>query len=147
MLASYAKAIPPEAVDPEDGAECPLSELDLVAYFRASGTYRLNGGAKPIEPEIFGYAVARAFPARPHGPSKTEVSLREAATEPGGPGRAFVLNEEGIFDLALRFEDSVTSGLSVAGLAGERLIRVPSLPAVEWLGRYYKRIGTRTHAA
>lgn len=147
LLASYGRAVPPEAADPEDAAECPLGELDLLTYFRASGTYRINTEAKPIDPEIFGYAVARAFPARPHGQSKTEITLREAATETGGPGRAFVLNEEGIFDLAVRYEGSASSGLSLAGLAGERLIRLPSVPAVEWLDRYYKRVGARTNAA
>lgn len=147
MLATYARAVPPEPVDPEDAAECPLSELELLTYFRASGTYRVNTEAKPIPPEVFAYAVARAFPSRPHGPSKMEISLREAATEAGGPGRAFVLNEEGIFDMAVRFEGIASSSISLAGLAGERLVRLPSVPAVEWLDRYYERVGARTNAA
>ncbi len=141
LLASYAQPIPAERVDPEDASECPFRELGLLQHFRTSGTYRCNQGQKDIPAELFGFAIARALPRTATTADRTDVTLREAALEGNGPGKVFLLGEEGIFDLVTRFDNEPNSLVRVAGLAGERLVQLRSYSYLEWLAAYYERVG------
>ena len=141
LLRSYAVSVPRRMGDPEDVMECPLSELGLLMHSRQTGFYHLNQGLKPIPFELFGYALAMGREALPGQRIRTSAepldrSLTEIAHGPGAPGRVFALTSEALYDLIAGYE---TLGLvRMAGLAGERIVRVPARPAKEWLARYYE---------
>ena len=40
LLLSYARTIPAQTVDPEDGADSPFRELGLLSHFKSSGSIR-----------------------------------------------------------------------------------------------------------
>jgi len=139
LLASYSRKIPPTNEDPEESRDCPFMELGLLSYFRTSGYYELNVGAKSVPPEIVGYALAKAFPDARAGDGRLDVTIHEASQVPGGPGRAFALPTEALFETVLRAEE--TRGepeIEITGLAGERVIRVARRTPEEWLSRYYE---------
>jgi hypothetical protein len=149
LIASYATPIPAESVDPEDADDCPLRELRLMTYSRSTGACSLNTALKPVPPELLGYAVARAPFLSSGGQGSCDVTLREAASRDGGPGKAFVMGADALFELALRAEhDLGRSSLVVAGLGAERTIRIERREkASSWLEAYYDRILERRHAA
>ncbi len=144
LLHSYARTIPPEHADPEEARECPFTELGLLSYFRTTGHYQLHQGVKEIPSQVFGYALAKAF-ADSHGDNgRLDITIHEAARQPGGPGRAFVLTSEALFEVALRLESEAPTGdLLIAGLASERVIRLRKKQPLAWLQEYYANIDQR----
>ena len=138
MLASYGRVIPVEHDDPEEARECPFVELGLMNHFRMSGYYQLHQGAKDVPPHLFGYALAQAFPDLTEGEGTVDIPLLQAARQPGGPGRAFVLTGESLFDLTSQVEATLGSReIQIAGLAGSRMIRVTKKKSLDWLRNYY----------
>jgi len=149
LLQSYARAIPAERIDPEEAFHCPLAELSLVSHFRASGYYQMNHGVKNMPGELLGYALSRAFSDARDGRGKTDITIEAATRTAGGPGRAFLLTNEAMFDQALLAEGEIgTDTIEISGLAGERVIRVRSQRPLAWLEAYYTREEQRSrHAA
>ena len=88
LIASYATVIPAESSDPEDADDCPFRELRLMTYSRSTGACSLNTGVKPVPPELLGYAIAKAHVSGERWPRTCDVTLREAASRDGGPGRS-----------------------------------------------------------
>ena len=98
----------------EDGLDCPLRELGLIAS-AFDHHFRFAVGPKPsLPPAIFAYALARFWNWKaPHG---TTISAREIAGAPGSPGVVFKLDEDSTLAYldalaaatqgALRFEDT-----------------------------------------
>jgi hypothetical protein len=77
-----------------------------------------------------------------------EVTLREAVSKEGGPGKAFVMGPDALFELALRAEELLNGReLKVSGLGAERTIRVVHQPPSEWLNAYYNRVVESRRAA
>jgi hypothetical protein len=144
LLASYSRDNPPSSSDAEEGQECPLQELDLLVHFKGTGMYQRNRNPKNVPFELFGYACALAFPS---AASWTEVLLSEATSERGGPGRVFQLDEEGVFDLGLRYEAAAKQELRIVGHAGERALRIRTLKAIDWIRAYYERLRAGEDAA
>jgi len=148
LLASYARPYPPEPSDPEDAQECPFRELGLLRHFLESGTYQSSSGqVKEIPPQIFAHVLANT--ARQDAPDDAEfleVSLQTAAGAAGGPGRVFGLTAENLFGEAMQVETPLGRDFEIAGLAGERTLRVRNLPPLEWLARYYKPAEARDAA-
>jgi hypothetical protein len=139
LLASYARTIPPTNDDPEEGYDCPFRELRLLTYFRTSGYYQLHQGVKDVPAELLGYAIAKSFPDATRGSGAVDVTVHDAARQAGGPGRAFALTSEALFELASRAETSAAGrDIEISGLAGNRLIRVTRRPPIEWIERYYE---------
>lgn len=149
LLQSYARDIPIENKDPEDALECPFVELGLLSYFRTSRYYQVHQGEKEIPPHLLGYALSMAFEESRTGKDTFDISVREAATHEGGPGRAFVLTSESILSLALHAEETdPNKDIQVVGLAGDRRIRIRPMQPVDWLRNHYDRIQWRDqHAA
>ena len=150
LLQSYARVIPTENKDPEDALECPFVELGLLSNFRTSGYYQVHQGEKEIPTHLLGYALSRAFEEVGIGRQDTvDISVREAATRPGGPGRAFVLTSESLLSLALHAEETdPNKNIQVSGLAGDRRIRIRRMQPVDWLRNHYDMIQWRDqHAA
>lgn len=142
LLRSYAVSVPRRVGDPEDIMECPLSELGLMLHSRQTGFYHRNRGLKPIPFELFGYALAvgrggtRRRRPPPASSEPLDRSLTELAHEPGAPGRVFALTSEALYELTAGYE---AQGLvRLDGLAGERIVRVPSRSASDWLTSYYE---------
>lgn len=146
LLASYAKPIPAETDDPEEARDCPLRQLGLMSHFRASGYYHLHQGVKPIPPTVFGYCVAMAFTEARAGNATTDISLYDAARVPAGPGRAFSLNSESLFEVASRAEkESRRHDIQIVGHAGSRMIRVAQRPPIQWVQAYYAGVAQEVH--
>lgn len=141
LLQSYARVIPTENKDPEDALECPFVELGLLSYFRTSGYYQVHQGEKEIPTHLLGYAFSMAFEEVREGEDTVDISVREAATRSGGPGRAFVLTSESLLSLALHAEETdPNKDIQVIGLAGDRRIRIRRMQPVYWLRNHYHLI-------
>lgn len=149
LIASYATVIPAETSDPEDADDCAFRELGLMTYSRSTGACSLNTGLKPVPPELIGYSIARAPFMTGGGQGTCDVTLREAASRDGGPGKVFVMGADILFELVLKAENELgRSSLAVAGLGAERTIRiVQRMKACDWLESYYVRVLERRHAA
>ncbi len=149
LLASYARVIPASDEDPEEGNDCPLLELGLLSFFKTSGYYQTHQGRKEIPAEIFGYALAKVFRDAADGKGATDILLLDAARTAGGPGRAFLLTTEALFEVATQAEsNSSDGGIEIVGLAGSRAIRVGRRPPLDWLQLYYRNVERKDrHAA
>ena len=146
LLKSYSLNVPRQQADPEDATECPLSELGLLVHSRQTGFHHLNLDLKSIPFSLFGYAVAltEAF-AWKEGRAGIDLSLTELTYRPNAPGRTFVLTAEATYELVASYEAERL--LRLDGQAGERIVRLESLPPREWLIRYYASISERAEDA
>lgn len=149
LLASYARVIPSEDTDPEEGNECPFRELGLLSNFKTSGYFQSHLGRKEIPGELFGYALSKAFTDAAGGKGTTDIMLPDAARQPGGPGRVFQLTNESLFEVASQAEGSLPDGgIEIVGLAGSRAIRVARREPLEWMKPFYARVQQKDrHAA
>jgi hypothetical protein len=138
LLSSYSKKIPAETIDPEEALDCPFYELGLMNYFRNSGSYQLHQGPKGIPAHIFGYAISKALLTAGRG--FTENTITELTRLPGGPGRAFVLTSETLYETAVKAERDLMDNIQISGLAGERVIRVKKMEAHRWMKEYYSAV-------
>ena len=146
LLQSYARNIPTEDKDPEDALECPFVELGLLSYFRTSRYYQVHQGAKVIPTHLLGYALSMAFEEARTGQDTFDISVREAATHEGGPGKAFVMTSEPLLSFALHAEKA-DKDIQVVGLAGERRIRIRRMQPIDWLRNHYHMIQWRDQNA
>lgn len=149
LLSSYARPIPQDPTDPEEGTDCPLRDLGLMRHLRSSGVYEIDFDRRDLPPEIFAYSLARTFGGDlPEDASRLEITVSQAAGRRGGPGRAFCLTAEGVFEEAMRLEAAYPDALEIGGLAGERLLRLDSTAPIDWLTAYYRTVGAKAdHAA
>jgi hypothetical protein len=119
-----------------------------MTYSRATGTCALDTSAKDIPPELLGYSLAKCLGARGEANGKLDITLREASSHEGGPGKAFVMGPEALFELALKSEQTlIRSNLEVTGLGAERMIRIDSRQRHDWLSAYYDRVEDQRDAA
>src|SRR5262249_27583752 len=117
-----------------------LRELGLLSYFKHSGHYQTNRTHKEIAAELLCYALSTAF-VEHTGQSATDISLIDATYTNGGPGRVFMLGAESLFELAKEAEAQLTDGgIEIAGLAGNRALRISNRPPLEWLTQYYRKV-------
>jgi hypothetical protein len=143
LLHSYARIIPVSNEDPEEARECPLVDLGLMTHFGASGYFQLHQGQKFIPSHLLGYSLSKVFEEiwTPDAPTFA-IPVKEAAQKYGGPGRAFVLTSEALFDLVLKAEEE-GYGMEVSGLAGDRRISIRKMPPLDWLREYFQSIKRR----
>jgi hypothetical protein len=141
LLSSYARPIPGQHEDPEEARDCPFTELGLMSYFRDSGYYQLHQVEKKIPTRVFGYALSKGFESAAEGDGMIDIPLHEVARQPGGPGRAFALTSEALFEVILAVEDMASTGdIQIAGLAGNRVVRIHKKAPLEWAEDYYRKI-------
>jgi hypothetical protein len=147
MLRSYAVSVPREQTDPEDAAECPLSELGLLLHSRQTGFFHVNRDLKPVPYYLFGYALAHAREkvGSTTGAKNLDLSLTELTHGPNAPGRIFSLTAEATYELVAGYE--AQGHLRLDGQVGERIVRIDGYPAREWLGRYYDSTSLADNAA
>ncbi len=141
LLGSYSTVIPPGNEDPEEARDCPLSQLGLLTHFRDSDYYQLHHERKPIPLQVFGYAMSKAFENAADGVGMVDITLHDAVWQPGGPGRAFVLSSEALFETVLSLAEGADSDstIQLSGLAGNRVIRIQRKSPLDWANEYYRR--------
>ena len=147
LLLSYARTIPAQVVDPEDGADSPFRELGLLSHFKSSGYYQVNQSTKSIPLSIFGYSMSKAFDEMQTNKKSVDFGIGEVARRAGGPGRVFCLTNETLFEVASQIEAEDQDELSIAGMAGERVLRVRCLSKLEWASHYYLNVAEGSYAA
>lgn len=137
MLLSYSRTIPTGNDDPEDGADCPFRELGLLSYYRTSGHFHVHHAAKQISANVFGYVMSLPFSELMRSGKKADIKLLDAARKPGGPGRVFCLNGETLFETVSQIEAESEQLIQIAGMAGDRTIRLQCMPPNEWAALFY----------
>lgn len=140
LLSCYARTIPTPQSDPEDGADCPFRDLELLSHFKSSGYYQLHQRRKPIPAAIVGYAFSKAFKQAREGEQSTDITLQEATRQAGSPGKVFVLSSENLFEVISGLESEDEDDLQIVGLAGERSVRVRQQTPLQWLEQYYAQL-------
>lgn len=147
MLLSYARSIPASRDDPEDGSDCPFRELGLLSYYQTSGYFHTHYTAKRIPPSIFGYVMSIAFPDNVRQSKSTaDIKLQDVVRKPGGPGRVFCLNGETLFETVSRIEEHADQLLQIAGMAGDRTVRLRCMLPDEWVRLFYEMSEEPAHA-
>lgn len=138
MLLSYARMIPIGHDDPEDGGDCPFRELGLLSYYRTSGYFHVHHAPKRIPADVFGYVVSLSFLESMRSGKSVDIKLLDAARKPGGPGRVFCLTGESLFESVSSIEAESEQLIQIAGMAGDRTIRLPCMPPEEWATLFYE---------
>ena len=136
LLSSYSRQIPTENTDPEEARDCPFRELGLMSYYRSSGYYQLHHVPKHIPPSVFGYCVAKGFPDAGLG----DIAIQRLIREPGGPGRAFVLTSESLYETLVELMKDYDN-IRIRGHAGQRAIAIPQWKPIKWVAEYYHSQG------
>ena len=110
-------------------------------FYRYSNSYEMHLTPKPVPAEIVCYCMAREF----HQHGESGVTIRDAATAVMGPGRAFLLTSEALYDLLAETEQQLNSqGLQVRARGGERIVTIQKRPPEDWAAAYYKRRSEKT---
>lgn len=136
MLSCYSRHVPAGTSDPEEARVSPFRELGLMSFLRTSGYYQLHQGYKQVDPNLIGYSISRAF----KDAGKGDISVQRLVKEPGGPGRAFGLNSEALFETLVDIS-STCDDIRIHGHAGQRAVSVPSRKSEDWASGFYSSIG------
>ena len=136
LLRCYASTVPPKREDPEDGNDCGLRELGLLYHFPGSGVYQRVTEPKAVPPELIGYNIALNRLEAQGSEGTVDLPIESLAREPGGPGPAFQVSAENLYELLQRAERT-RRDFKIAGLGAERVLRIPRRAPLEWLERYY----------
>lgn len=110
----------------EDGLECPLAELGLIANLAGAGASQFRRGPKPTLPdEVFALALIEFWQTHFH--TRGSLSVETVSHEPGSPGRVFLLDEESIVERLERLYDITRGAISWDESTGLRQVtlRVP----------------------
>jgi len=148
LLASYARQVPSDHKDPEEARDCPFRELGLMTYYKTSGYYQIHRRYKNLDPNVFAYALSKAFKDDQAGTGAIDISIYDAVRKTGGPGRAFALDSESLFEVALKSEERCDDrSVSIVGHAGSQMIRVAEKQPAEWAEQYYIAINREVYNA
>ena len=136
LLSSYSRNIPSDDGDPEEARDCPFRDLGLLRCFRSSGHYQLHHDVKDIPPYVFGYCISKAYEDAGQG----DIAIQRLIRETGGPGRAFVLTSESLYETLVRVMNDCEE-IRVHGYAGQRAVSVPRRDPLEWVKGFYRQRG------
>ena len=93
----------------EDALESPLAELGLISTVDVGSAAQFRRGPKPTLPdEVFAHALMEFW--RDRYPNRRHLSIETVSSEPGSPGRVFLLDEDAVAERLERI-DVATSGL------------------------------------
>lgn len=137
LLSSYSRDIPPDNSDPEESRDSPFRDLGLLSHFRSSGNFQLHHQAKMINPYVFGYCVSKCYDDAGMG----DISVQRLLREPGGPGRAFILNSESLYETLVNVMNK-SDEIRIQGHAGQRAVAVPKRTPMEWVKALYQELGS-----
>ncbi len=148
MLASYSRQTPPRQQDPEDASNCPFQDLGFLVHYKSSGYYEIDRGLKNIPSHILGYVISSVFEEAQLGEGAIDISFQNMAMAVRGPGRVLALTNESLFELARRAEEELPQGdMYIAGLAGERMLRIQRKSPLTWIKEYYQVTSEMTENA
>lgn len=133
LLTSYSRDIPVDNSDPEEARDCPFRDLGLMSHYRSSGYYQLHHNTKDIHPCVFGYCVSKAYEDANQG----DISVQRLIREIGGPGRAFVLTNESLYETLVQVRDEYEE-IDIHGHAGQRAVSLPNRDPLEWVEEFYQ---------
>lgn len=92
----------------EDALESPLAELGLISPVDVGSAAQFRRGPKPTLPDdVFAHALMEFW--RERYPSRRHLSIETVSSEPGSPGRVFLLDEDSVAERLERI-DVATSG-------------------------------------
>ena len=143
LLSSYAKPIPAGNSDPEESRDCPFQGLGILSYYSASGYYQAHRNPVGVSPQVLGYCLAKAFSDTMDSGNTSDIKVTEAAQAIGGPGRAFGVGAERLYEIVLQCE-AISDRIEVVGHAGSRAIRIPNESPIEWAAMYYAALAIQT---
>jgi hypothetical protein len=124
----------------EDGLECPLAELGLIANLAGAGASQFRRGPKPTLPdEVFAMALIEFW--QTHFETRGALSVEAVTHEPGSPGRVFLLDEESVAERLERLTEVTNGAISWDESTGLRQVSLRSqlntLAPLEPLRRLY----------
>lgn len=135
LLQSYARPLPAEPLDPEDAADCPFRSLGLLVERKDVGAFERRFLPRDVPPELLGYTLAKL---KGSAQGWGQIRFADALALPGGPGRLFCLDGNGLDELVTM---AAAGGDVRSGLAGaDRTIEFRRQPPERWLRRYYDRV-------
>jgi hypothetical protein len=143
LLNTYSRRIPVEDLDPEESLVCPLTELGLLNHYRSSNSYRIEQGKKMVPPHLIGYSVFKALETQ--GTESVvevgdfeRVTIQEAVTGSGQPGRAFALSSEALFETLVEAGQLFPAEIKIEYAAGDRALLVEKKTnLLDWMKAYY----------
>lgn len=92
----------------EDALESPLAELALISPLDVGSAAQFRRGAKPtLDDAVFAHALMEFW--RDRYPNRRHLSIETVSSEPGSPGRVFLLDEDSVAERLERI-DSATDG-------------------------------------
>ncbi|MDJ0275407.1 DUF4007 family protein [Sphingomonas sp. 2R-10] len=92
----------------EDALESPFAELGLISWVDVGSAAQFRRGPKPtLGDDVFAHALMEFW--RQRYPSRRHLSIETVASEPGSPGRVFLLDEDSVAERLERI-DAATSG-------------------------------------
>lgn len=127
---------------PEDTFECPFSSLKLMEFLENSNSYKLNVQARIIPEPALAYAITKyAIELAPDRYAKgdfLELGFQEILSGEGSPGRAFLLNAEGLVENLNRLESYFGKArFSYSKTAGLNLLKIKSNPPESYLAEAF----------
>lgn len=140
MLNSYSRQIPIIEKDPEESIESPFMELNLMNYYRDSAMYKVNRNSKKIDFEIFMYANSLLMYKKDN--DFTDITFYNLVNLENGPSKVFLLDNESLFELIVKFENLESDTIKIRGLAGERQLVFENHTPLYWVSRFYERKGS-----
>ncbi len=76
------------------------------------------------------------------------MSIYDAVRKTGGPGRAFALDSESLFEVVLKTEEKCDDqDITIVGHAGNHMIRIVEKQPIEWAKNYYVAINKEAYNA
>ena len=139
LLSSYAQKVPADQADAEEATDCPLWELELLAYYRGSQRFRVNRKPKDLPSQVIGFALALSTDASESNRAIEELTFEEAAALDCGPGRTFLMGPSALYECV---EEVIgrepDCPIQIGSQAGQRTIKYPRLAPSEWVNEFYR---------
>lgn len=142
LLNTYAVDVPTRVLDPEEDIWCPFRDLDLLVHYRSSGHLQLQRRRRHLNPFVVMYALERALSGSDgwavarSGSQIDDIRFFDLCRLQNNPMKVFCLHSEGFFETLVEIERLWPEvGLKIVGLAGDRQVRIPRLPADTWATR------------
>lgn len=136
LLSSYSRNIPVENADPEESRDCPFRDLGLLSHYRSSGYYQMHYQMKAVHPCVFGYCAAKAY----EDAGKGDIAVQRLIRDAGGPGRAFALTSESLYETLIHVTNSCED-VRIYGHAGQRAVSLPHRDPESWAKTLYRTLG------
>jgi hypothetical protein len=146
FLSSYAVEVPYQSKDPEEEIDCPFQEMRIIRHLRASGYYELKRSRKSLPQNALRFALQAPGLRLDARTGVVDVTLHDLQRMEGGPAQVLALSADALFEQLVDLETSdPEAGLTMSGLAGDRQLRFPYLPAHALLADHFERVAEAAH--